>query len=228
MDNTVYNHAEWGILVNDYPDTETPSPKSKAPCAGGQDLSTPAQPLCYYHAFGDEVRNNTLYDNGTLHNPGDAGLANVAVPNPPNSGNCYHGNTDPKLPANEPSSDPAAIQPVMGTCGVPGSSVLGALALAQLVCSSASAINSGPVPTPSSCPGRQRPPADHRQPAADSPRPGDHARPLRRGSGQPLVPPGCGRTWRVGCGGTGIATPDTGAGLAVPSAVLGASALGLA
>ncbi|HXA27584.1 MAG TPA: hypothetical protein VN193_02455 [Candidatus Angelobacter sp.] len=134
--NTVTGNNGWGVVVNDYPDGETPSPKSKQPCAGGTDLSTPAQSMCYYQAVGNEVAANTFSNNASWNNPGNADIALAAQPSAPANGDCFHGNTDT---SGTLSSDPPQIQTLLGMCGIPNQGYLGP-SFAQLVCASPGAL----------------------------------------------------------------------------------------
>jgi hypothetical protein len=123
--NRVEHQGSWGIVVHDFPDTETPPPVSH--CEGGTDLPG----ACYFPAFGNEVAGNRLRDNGFFGNPTNSDLAAATMLHDP--GNCFHDNTDP----NGVTSDPPDIQNplVMGTCGVPNSGDTTVLA-AELVCAS--------------------------------------------------------------------------------------------
>ena len=141
--NRVVDNKAWGVVINDFPDTSQPPSKVTSPCVGGTQLSTaPAPPLCYYHAFGNEVAGNTFTNNGNgwggPPNPGNADIAVAALPN--NPGNCVHDNVDT---GGTLSSDPPAIQTVMGTCGQPNG-YLGPSFL-QLVCSTPGALNVGVI-----------------------------------------------------------------------------------
>ena len=159
--NTVTGNEGWGVVVNDYPDGETPSPKSQAPCAGGTDLSpatnaggATGQDLCYYQAFGNQVSNNTFTNNGGFGNPGNDDIALAALPSAPNNGNCFFGNTDT---SGTLTSDPPQIQTLDGTCGIPNAGWLGP-SFVQLVCASPGAL---PVTFP--CPQTQPPVTNYPQ-----------------------------------------------------------------
>jgi hypothetical protein len=136
--NRIVDNNSWGLVINDFPDTSQPPSQVTTPCAGGTDLSTPAQPLCYYNAFGNEVAHNTFTRNGSYNNPGNADIAVAAVPH--NPGNCIHDNTDT---AGMLSSDPPAVQTLMGVCGLPNG-YLGP-SFMQLVCTTPGALSIGPI-----------------------------------------------------------------------------------
>jgi hypothetical protein len=136
--NRIVNNNSWGLVINDFPDTSQPPSFVTTPCAGGTDLSTPAQPLCYYNAFGNEVKNNTFTNNGSYANPGNADIAVAAVVH--NPGNCIHDNTDT---SGTLSSDPPMVQTLMGTCGLPNGNV--GPSFLQLVCTTPGAVSIGPI-----------------------------------------------------------------------------------
>ncbi len=120
--NTVVNNGGWGIVIFDFPDSETPQPGVN--CQGGVGYGQ----VCFFAASGNEVAHNRLAHNGFFGNPGNVDLGNEASSVIP--GNCFHGNTDPK----GLTSDPQDIETVDGTCGGPAP---GDLTLAgQLVCAS--------------------------------------------------------------------------------------------
>jgi hypothetical protein len=124
VDNRIVGNGSWGVLVHDYPDTETPPAPSH--CQGGFNLLGVA---CYFAATGNVVDGNVLSHNGFFANPGNADLALINLLSGP--GDCFHGNTDTKGLV---TSDPPAIQLLDGTCA--GPSVSGPLAAVQLVCAS--------------------------------------------------------------------------------------------
>ena len=143
--NTVSNNAGWGVVVNDYPDGETPPTQAGSmACNGGTNLSTPAQEMCYFPAFGNRVLDNTFSKNGSFGNPGNDDIALAALPSGTNPGNCFNGNTDN---GGEPTSDPPAIQSLYSTCGQPNAGWIGP-SFAQLVCDSPGALPvTAPCPT---------------------------------------------------------------------------------
>jgi hypothetical protein len=133
-DNTVWNQGGWGIVINDYPDSETPPPV--AHCQGG--IQSPG--LCYFLAFGNRIEHNHLSDNGFFGNPSNGDLADVTLaPLPGEPGNCFVGNHDREGPL---TSDPAAIQTALGTCGQSNAGGDVAVAGLQLLCAT------GTVPQP--------------------------------------------------------------------------------
>jgi len=124
--NTVNHQGAWGIVVHDYPDTETPPPVSH--CEGG----TQSGSVCLFNARGNVIANNTLSTNGFFGNPTNGDLANE--PGQSNPRNCFFGNTD----AGGLTSDPANIQdPAVDgpPCDQPGTGDDGLLA-GELVCAS--------------------------------------------------------------------------------------------
>jgi len=127
-DNTVYNQKAWGIAVHDFPDTEQPPSVSTCQGAVGPGGSAP---LCYFIAHGNQIYDNTLYNNGGFTNPPNGDLA--SQPAAPAPRNCFYGNTDSQGPL---TSDPPAIQTVDGQpCSAPGVGDSGPLT-AELVCAS--------------------------------------------------------------------------------------------
>lgn len=155
IDNTVVDNGSWGVVVNDFPDTETPSPTVGTPCHGGLDLSTPAQSLCYYFAFGNEVARNTFQHNGFFGNPGNGDLALFNAPNPQDPSNCFHDNVDT---GGTVTSDPPALQQLYGTCGLPNVGGIGP-SIVGLICASGPVLTLGPLaPTcPANLPGATYP-----------------------------------------------------------------------
>jgi hypothetical protein len=131
--NTVDHQGAWGIVVHDYPDTETPPPVSH--CEGG----TQSGSVCLFNARGNIVANNTLSNNGFFGNPTNGDLANEPGQSDPR--NCFYGNTDPNGLTSDPPNiqDPAVDGP---PCDQPGTGDDGPLA-AQLVCAAGLA---GPCP----------------------------------------------------------------------------------
>jgi len=126
LDNRIEHQGAWGIVVHDFPDTETPPPVSN--CQGG--INVPGV-VCYFPAAGNEVAGNALKGNGFFGNPTNGDLADATILHAP--GNCFHGNTDPA----GVTSDPPLIQNplIMGTCGRPNMGDPTVLA-AELVCAS--------------------------------------------------------------------------------------------
>jgi len=131
--NTVDHQGAWGIVVHDYPDTETPPPVSH--CEGGTQTGTPGSPgyVCLFNARGNVIANNVLSNNGGFGNPTNGDLANE--PGQSNPRNCFFGNSDPLGPL---TSDPPNIQDpsVDGPpCSQPGTGDDSLLA-GELVCAS--------------------------------------------------------------------------------------------
>ncbi len=108
IDNRVRHHGLWGILIFDFPDTETPPANNPNPCSGGIQLGS----ICYFIGYGNEVAGNFLKDNGFLGNVTNGDLADGHIAHDP--GNCWHGNRDP----HGLTSAPANIQTTLGICGV--------------------------------------------------------------------------------------------------------------
>ena len=130
-DNRIVNNGAWGVLLIPYPDTETPP--DVAHCQGGANLGTPAQPVCYFDDFGNEVANNQFTHNGYFGNQsnGDIGEVSGNNPNANPDGNCWHDNVDTNGPL---TSDPSNIDS-HDQCGQPytGDSVSSPLG-AQVIC----------------------------------------------------------------------------------------------
>lgn len=120
--NRIFDQGSWGIVVHDFPDTETPPPVSH--CQGGQQIGT----ICLFPAVSSQIIDNTLYRNGSFRNPGNVDLANQDTSL---DGNCFQGNVDP---LGRLSSDPLMIQTLDGRCNGldPGDDTLAV----QLVCAS--------------------------------------------------------------------------------------------
>jgi hypothetical protein len=126
--NRVYNNKGYGAVVADFPDQEKPPPI--AHCQGGDYLSPPPSPnpLCYYHAFGNVVADNSFRHNGGYRNPTNGDIGLVAEQHDP--GNCFYGNADPA----GLTSDPPGIQsPPYNPCGQANGN-LDPSAVAQLTC----------------------------------------------------------------------------------------------
>lgn len=107
--NLVAHNGSWGILVNDFPYIGNPPPLSK--CQGGVPV---AANICYFPAFGNQVRANLLDDNGSFANPTNGDLAEATMAH--NPGNCWVANRRPDGEGSV-SSDPANIQATQGNCG---------------------------------------------------------------------------------------------------------------
>jgi hypothetical protein len=121
--NLVFRQGAWGILLVDFPDTETPPPIAN--CNGGiPSFPSPFGPACYFVAYGNQAIDNRLHSNGFFGNPSNGDLADATL-DPAGVGlagtdNCFSGNVDRAI--GTPSSDPANIQSpsVLGTCGMTG------------------------------------------------------------------------------------------------------------
>jgi hypothetical protein len=136
LNNRIFGNNAWGAVVVDFPDQENPPKVSH--CQGGDYITPPpaANPLCYYHSFGDVVAGNRFAHNGSYKNPSNGDIALYAQPHDP--GNCFYGNTDP----NGLTSNPAGIQsPPYNRCGQPNGST-DPTALGQIAC----ALKLGPCP----------------------------------------------------------------------------------
>ena len=141
--NRIEGNGGWGILVTDFPDTSTPPAEASAQgqaCRGGTDLTTPAQPLCYYQASGNEITANAFKNNGG-YGVGTGDIGQVAIAS--TSGNCYHGDTDPA----GVTTDPPGLETLAAACGQPGNAPgVGAI---NVVCQSSAALN---LPVAVTCP----------------------------------------------------------------------------
>jgi len=123
VNNRVENQGAWGIVIHDFPDTETPPPVSH--CEGGIQQG----PVCLFNAKGNLVLQNQLANNGFFGNPTNGDLANESTSDPKN---CFDRNTDP---AGLTSDPPDIESPTVDgpPCDAPGPGDSGALA-AQLAC----------------------------------------------------------------------------------------------
>jgi hypothetical protein len=120
--NFIENQGAWGIVVHDYPDTETPP--AVAHCTGGIDVPGV---LCYFQAKGNRIEGNRFAGNGFFLNPTNGDLANQGT----GLGNCFHRNHDP----DGLSSAPPFIQLLDADCNglTPGDE---GLLLVELLCAS--------------------------------------------------------------------------------------------
>jgi len=110
--NKIDHNGAWGIVIHEYPDTETPPASGISHCQGGTQLPGG---VCNFPAIGNIVHDNRFSANGGFGQPtnGDIGDEPAAA----NPHNCFFGNTDPA----GLSSDPPNIQTVDGPpCTGPG------------------------------------------------------------------------------------------------------------
>ncbi|WP_370146091.1 hypothetical protein [Streptacidiphilus sp. EB129] len=133
-DNRIVRQGSWGIVLHDFPDSETPPPVSS--CQGG--VQQPG--VCLFLAYGSRIDGNSLSGNGFFGNPTNGDLANESGTAPHN---CFGANRDTGGPL---TSDPAGIQ----SPAVDGHPCAGAgagdsqLLFGELVCSA----GYGPCPVP--------------------------------------------------------------------------------
>jgi hypothetical protein len=134
INNRFTNNDSWGLLIADLPDQEDPPTDIGQNCQAGISVIPPgAVPgvaaVCYFQAFGNDIRDNYFANNGGYGNPtnGDIGMATT----PHNPGNCFAGNTDPDgLTADPPA---ALLQSPLYSCSLPNAGDMGALA-AEALC----------------------------------------------------------------------------------------------
>lgn len=123
--NLVSNNGSWGILPNDYTDFATPADLSIY-CLGAtincntpppfQQLYGPVIP-CYLNSFGNRIKGNLFFGNGSFENAANGDLANAALEYAVN--NCFVDNSN--LQKGAPSSSPSKLQDpaVAAVCGRP-------------------------------------------------------------------------------------------------------------
>jgi hypothetical protein len=138
VENTFAGNNAWGILVLTYPGIEeSPPPQVLAEfpednCRGGLKAELEGKPECVYEPWANEVEGNTFANNGGFKNLSNGDIGEVALAEPKQLTNCWHGNVEEG--GGEPSSEPKLIQTTHGTCsnpdlgGEPASSVLAAQA----------------------------------------------------------------------------------------------------
>jgi hypothetical protein len=121
-DNRVENQGAWGIVIHDFPDTETPPPLSH--CQGGVGQGS----TCLFPAMGNLITQNQLAGNGFFGNPSNGDLANESSANPRN---CFSGNVDLAGLTSDPPliESPAVDGP---PCDAPGQG--SATVAAELAC----------------------------------------------------------------------------------------------
>src|SRR5438093_13107030 len=141
LNNRVENQGAWGIVVHDFPDTETPPPVSQ--CQGGIQQG----PVCLFNAEGNLVLQNQLANNGFFGNPTNGDLANGSTSNPKN---CFDGNTDPAGLTRDPPDIESSSRD-RPPCGAPGPGGSGAVSAQR-------AWAAGLAPGP---PGASDPPPKH-------------------------------------------------------------------
>jgi hypothetical protein len=135
-DNRIERQGSWGVVLHDFPDSETPPPGSD--CQGGVQQSG----VCLYLAYGNVVADNAFRQVGFFGNPTNADVANESATA---SRNCFTGNR--VIGGGALTSDPAAIQSgaVDGTpCGAGTGVGDSGLLFGELVC----AAGFGPCPVP--------------------------------------------------------------------------------
>ncbi len=138
--NVVRHQGSWGILVNDFPDFETPPPASTCQ----QSLADYSAPLlgtvpCYFAAFGNRIQHNVMSDNGWYGNLTNGDLAEATAAAARSAmdyadGNCWNANLSP-------TGEPASQYPLLSTrCaapnGVDGLYDNGGLLFAEVACAS--------------------------------------------------------------------------------------------
>ncbi|RAG86252.1 hypothetical protein DN069_07260 [Streptacidiphilus pinicola] len=135
-DNRIERQGSWGVVLHDFPDSETPPPGSD--CQGG--VQQPG--LCLFLAYGNVVADNAFSHVGWFGNPTNADVANESATAPRN---CFTGNR--VIGGGALTSDPAAIQSgaVDGTpCGAGAGVGDSGLLFGELVC--AAGFGTCPVP----------------------------------------------------------------------------------
>ena len=136
FNNVFARNGSWGVLIADLPDQEDPPADIPSQnCTGGISVLPTGTPaigplysggaLCYFQAFGNDIRDNRFAGNGFYKNPGNADIGMFTLPH--NPGNCFSGNTDPAgLTAYPPA---ALLQSDLYACDRPS---MGDLALTGL------------------------------------------------------------------------------------------------
>ncbi|WP_225101842.1 right-handed parallel beta-helix repeat-containing protein [Streptomyces sp. CoH27] len=134
--NRIEQQGSWGVVLHDFPDSETPPPLSH--CQGGVQLTG----VCVFLSYGNVVAANQFSGNGSFGNPTNGDLANESTTAPHN---CFYGNRG--TGGGAPTSDPASIQSraVDGPpCGQGAGVGDDQLLAGELVC----AAGFGPCPVP--------------------------------------------------------------------------------
>ena len=109
MDNTFANNGAWGTLFVPYPDSGTPSLHQKCGHYGGFQISGLG---CVFEDENDRLAGNTYVHDGFFGNPTNSDFGQIVL----HSGlpsNCYQANQAPQ------GSDPANLEVLQPTCGVP-------------------------------------------------------------------------------------------------------------
>ncbi|SEK30700.1 right-handed parallel beta-helix repeat-containing protein [Streptacidiphilus jiangxiensis] len=135
-DNRIERQGSWGVVVHDFPDSETPP--STSHCQGG--VQQPG--VCVFLAYGNVVTGNAFSHVGFFGNPTNADVANESQTAPHN---CFTGNR--VIGGGVLTSDPARIQntAVDGTpCGAGAGVGDSGLLFGELVC--AAGFGQCPVP----------------------------------------------------------------------------------
>ncbi|WP_037607861.1 right-handed parallel beta-helix repeat-containing protein [Streptacidiphilus rugosus] len=135
-DNRIERQGSWGIVLHDFPDSETPPPGSD--CQGGVQQAG----VCLFLSYGNVVAGNAFSRVGFFGNPTNADLANESATAPRN---CFARNR--VIGGGPLTSDPASIQSgaVDGTpCGAGAGVGDDRLLFGELVC----AAGFGPCPVP--------------------------------------------------------------------------------
>jgi hypothetical protein len=134
--NRIQRQGSWGIVLHDFPDSETPPATSH--CQGG--VQQPG--VCLFPSYGNLVADNSFSGDGFFGNPTNGDLANESTTAPHN---CFTSNHE--VGGAAPTSDPASIQSgaVDGPpCGKGAGAGDDQVLFGELVC----AAGFGPCPIP--------------------------------------------------------------------------------
>jgi hypothetical protein len=138
VENTFAGNNAWGILLVPYPGIEEEPPSQvleafpEDNCRGGIKAEAEGKTECVFEPYANEVEGNTFSNNGGFKNPSNGDIGEVALAEPKQLINCWHGNVEEG--GGEPTSEPKLIQATHGTCsnpdtgGEPTTSVLAAQA----------------------------------------------------------------------------------------------------
>lgn len=143
--NLIVNQGSWGVLLHDYPDTETPPPASH--CQGGIVTTFLGSKACDFPSRGNRVYGNVFKHVGFYGKPTNGDLATIGLlAKSPNPRNCFYKNRALRNGKQVAlTSSPAHIErsSVDGPpCGRPGTWSNSAL-FTQLVCASIGLCTSG-------------------------------------------------------------------------------------